>query len=96
MKEEEIVEGIKSKLNAALKDAASLNRKKACDLICDAVHAITLLQLCLKQIRKETAKEILQELFDEKEFIQDAGSYPVVEAVYIIKLAEKYGVEVDG
>lgn len=46
------------------------------------------------QVRKETATEISQELFNEKEFIQDAGSYPVVEAVHIIKLAEKYGVKV--
>lgn len=63
----------------------------------DGVELRNLFDIRFEQgVRKEVAKDILQKLFDKKEFIQgeDEGSYPVVEAVYIIKMAEKYGIEV--
>lgn len=61
----------------------------------NGAEAIGFLKAEKEQIRKETAKDILQELFDKKEFIQDAGSYPVTEARHIIGIANKYGVKID-
>ena len=57
---------------------------------CDSCDRIALTEtehkLCIKQARKETAREILQWVYD---------LYPDLHTSKIIKFAEKYGVEVE-
>lgn len=86
MTDMEIVEGIKAKLNAALKDVSSLNRKSACDLISEGVHGISILQFLIARIRKDMAKEILNVVDSES----NGQTIPITNCI-----RRKYGVEVN-
>lgn len=57
----------------------------------DTLVLINRLEQEKEQIRKETAKGIINDLFNAC----DASQYDCVEPNYIFYLAEKYGVEVD-
>lgn len=67
------------------------------DKIDELELAVKFLQIDKEQVRKNTAKEILQELFGAREFepLYDCDTSGYVRLKEIKELSKKYGIEVD-
>lgn len=78
-----------SEIERALIEGIYLNHYK----VFNEEEVKSLINKLKEQVRKETAKEILQDMFDIVKFTGDCTPYRIRKMIK--EFAEKYGVEVD-